>query len=266
VNKVLVNSLPKSGTHLAAHCLELFGFNSIGHISSRIVLRNDWQTKIRRILFNPLSNGYIVGVDSPIEISRWIIDKRLNAGKKGTYITSHVGYTDLILNKSLQLNYKPLLIIRDPRAVLNSFVHYVSTETEHSLFNEFNKLTEAEKFRKALNGFCSDTKQLQSIYTRCLAVESWRKNNLVLTVKFEDLIGAQGGGSDIFQKKVLNKICEFVGGDERKIENVANNLFGSKDMTFRKGKVDSWKREIPHDLHHRINMELEDILSIWGYK
>ena len=36
--------------------------------------------------------------------------------------------------------------------------------------------------------------------------------------------------------------------------------------TFRKGRTDSWKEEIPMGLQERMDFELKHLLERWGYK
>jgi hypothetical protein len=266
MEKVIVNSLPKSGTHLVAHCLNLFGFKRSHHIGSGMVIRNDAKKLIRRIMSLPISHGHIVGVDTPTEVSKRLVNRRLNSTLNGEYITAHIGYTDNILTSALNQDFKPILVTRDPRAVINSFVHYVLKEKKHILHNKFKNHSQTERYKIALEGYADGRIFLQSMKARCLAIEVWRTHRNVLSIKFEDLIGSKGGGDDAKQNNMLIEICQFVGANKSDIENVSNNLFGSEGMTFRKGRTDSWKQEIPEIILPTINGELSSILEEWGYE
>ena len=75
MNKVFVNSLPKAGTHLLAKCLELFGYSWKGHLGSDNVLGKRWIAIVRRVQYMSMSQGYIVGIDSPTEIAKEPMDR-----------------------------------------------------------------------------------------------------------------------------------------------------------------------------------------------
>ena len=64
------------------------------------------------------------------------------------------------------------------------------------------------------------------------------KEKSILAIRFEDLVGQKGGGSEEASLMTIERIAEMLEGtvDERKIHTIANSLFGGT-MTFRKGKI-----------------------------
>lgn len=97
-----------------------------------------------------------------------------------------------------------------------------------------------------------------------------RPNTLI--VKFEDLVGKAGGGSDKKQREAIIKIAEFIGHQysEEDITRVTQNLFGSSP-TFRKGKIGSWNSHFDSKCINLFSkyikkLNLTDILSDYGYE
>jgi len=84
-------------------------------------------------------------------------------------------------------------------------------------------------------------------------------------LKFEDLVGPKGGGTMQAQSKSVQQVCEVLNADQNRVRNVTENLFGAKNHTFRKGKVSSWKREIPDSILPIVEEELTEVISMWDY-
>ena len=83
----------------------------------------------------------------------------------------------------------------------------------------------------------------------------WSNSSDNLLLKFEDLVGPNGGGTKNQQRKALSQIIKHLGIEESYNENDLDFLgaasFG-KTSTFRKGSIGRWKSEMS---------ELERIMS-----
>lgn len=240
MRKILVNSLPKAGTNLVAKALLLFGFKEQSSIGAQMVLAKRPQSMLRRITAFSFHQGYLVGIDTPVEIARKAIDSMLESTPSGCFRNAHIGYTHDILHRANELGYAMILVIRDPRAVLASFVHFVLDRNTHVLHNDFVKMSNEERYLGALYGVFSDKAGLQPLNTRCRALDPWFESDQVCTVHFEDLVGPRGGGSTEAQNKVLHQIRDWTEA-EKSPEDVVDKLFGAGRHTFRRGLIDSWK-------------------------
>ncbi|MBT8363706.1 MAG: sulfotransferase domain-containing protein [Deltaproteobacteria bacterium] len=267
MKKTFVNSFPKSGTNLMCKCLELFGYRELGGLASSQVLSRGWRSILRRILWQSYTKqqGYLVGIDTPVEIVRWAIDSRLRKAHDATFLFGHVGYTADLLMKINAMEFKPILIVRDPRAILSSFVHYVLANTSHALHIQFVKMTEDDRWKAGLVGYFEGRVTLQPLKLRCEALAPWLNAPEVLKLRFEDLVGERGGGTNKSQVKILGQICHFLHIPQERITAVSEQLFGPSKLTFRRGQVDSWKEEIPENIILQANDVLEPILTAWGY-
>jgi len=269
MEKVIVNSIPKAGTHLVGKLLNLLDYTERFWIEPNYIYHRGLIYKLigfyRRMTNIAYTRGYIIGLMYPIEVKKSYIDKKLNKVKEGEFILSHLGYVDDLLNKTIELNFKPIQVIRDPRSILNSLVPYVMSNKWHPLYGIFKDMTNEERYKISLYGYFKGKIRLEPLYTRCNAVSSWINNDNVLTVKFEDLVGNKGGGNDIKQKELIIKICKHINADIDNIDTIQENLFGDKSIGFRKGKIDSWKEEIPSTIQEEANEVLKPILKMWNY-
>lgn len=260
-----INSLPKSGTHLTAKCLKLMGYSELDHLGSAQVLRPGMMSSLHRLSWHPFHQGFQVGIDTPVEVSQRIIHKKLRRGRPKTFFTAHVGYSTALLDAVLSHGIQPILVYRDPRAVLVSFVHYVTNRKEHVLHSEFKTLAIEDKLDYVLSGHRFKKAYLEPLRTRCLALDGWMNSDNVLKIRFEDLVGAKGGGSDEVQRETIGRLCAWLDVSNGNVEQVMNDLFGPGRHTFRNGQIASWQTELPEANIKRIEEQLGDILESWGY-
>jgi len=266
MKKAFVNSLPKAGTNMLGKCLELFGYRLAGGLASSEVLGNKWKAKLKRLLYIPMRQGYLIGVDSPVEVSRRVIDRKLAAVNDGEFLYGHLGYTVDLMEKLKRDNFSLLLMLRDPRAVLNSFVHYLTVNRKHFLFDAFQAMPLEEKYLSALHGVWTPRGALQPLRVRCQALDSWVKEPGTALVHFEDLVGEKGGSSQERQIETLQKIAATLEINNPNFAKVSEDLFGPGRATFRKGMVDSWKEEMPKSVIPDVVQEMSIILDSWGYE
>ena len=260
-----INSLPKSGTHLTAKCLKLMNYEELDHIGSAQVIAPGIASTIRRFSWNPFRQGYLVGIDTPVEVSRRVIHNRLSRGRPGTFFTAHVGYSTALLDAVLSHGIAPIVVYRDPRAVLVSFTHYVASLEKHVLYGEFKTLSTDKQFESVLNGHRFKKAYLEPLRTRCLALDGWMASDQVLKIRFEDLVGEKGGGTEAMQREVIDRLCQWLDISSEKSAGVAAELFGPGRHTFRKGQIASWQSELSDTNIKLVNEKLGDILDRWGY-
>ncbi len=266
MRKAFINSLPKSGTHLTAKCLKLMGYKELDHLGSAQVIAPKVLSKFRRFAWYPYSQGYLLGIDTPVEVSKRVVHSRLSKGKPNTFFTAHVGYSTALLDAVINHGISPIVVHRDPRAVLVSFVHYVTKLEEHVLHTEFKDLPEEQKFMHVLNGHRFEKAYLEPLRTRCLALDGWLASDKVLKIRFEDLVGTKGGGTLESQEQTIANLCDWLEIPRAKSEGVADELFGPGRHTFRKGQVDSWRSELSDENIKLVEEKLGDVLKKWGYE
>ncbi len=89
-----------------------------------------------------------------------------------------------------------------------------------------------------------------------------------MLVRFEDLIGEQGGGSRDRQVRTVRKIAHHLGTplDFRETKRVADRAFSSDSKTFRKRKVGDWRNHFTKRHVDAAKRTLGDVLIQLGYE
>ena len=236
----LVNSLPKSGTHLLARVVEQFS----GIREGGLHIDHSTPAKIDNSLE---SEGPFVhiGIDCPQKIPIHTFQQSLQGLKMGQYATAHIPYSKLMADLLLEMGIRSLLITRDPRDVVVSHAHYVAQTPHHFLFEYYRSLTASERIMKSIIGvghISSNGPVLLDIYERFRSVQGWYSQPLNYSTKFESLVRPQGGGSQDLQIGEINNIACHLGVwiDPAKTKRIGTQIFGGTS-TFRKGKIGGWQ-------------------------
>lgn len=76
--------------------------------------------------------------------------------------------------------------------------------------------------------------------------ECLKNNPHALVVRFENLVGPKGSGSEILQKNEVKRIANYLEltVSDEEIEEVCQKLFGGT-KTFKKGQIGTWKSKFP---------------------
>jgi len=218
---ILANSIPKSGTHLLERLLYLLP------PFSRKIKGTLFKSNIGSVDFNSLCKHLV----------------------NGQFLVSHFAYDKDYLEVIHKNNLKTIFMIRDPRDIVISDAHYITNiNKKHKLHDYFINLpSNKERLYKCMLG--NKNPELFSIAQTLERFYLWIKEKNVLTVKFEDLIGAEGGGSKEIQDKTVSRILDFVEVDTNYDERskLLEKIFYSKSKTFHKGKIRQWEKIFDDD-------------------
>ena len=237
--RVLLNSIPKSGTHLLERALE--------HLPP---LRNAG----RRTLLAPKGvNASVLAVVGGIS--------------RGQFLNGHIPFYPELDHVVRSKGIRMLLMTRDPRDVAVSLCKYLQkidqTHRSHpymaALANDEARLT------AAIEGVPGVVEPTGTVFRRYLP---WAECDYCLLCRFEDLVGAQGGGSDDKQRETLAQIGEFLEiplapGDANRI---AAQIFSTKSSTFNKGKIQAWRSVFTPEQAAQFASDNADILRRCGYE
>lgn len=247
--RVLANSMPKSGTHLLATLLDqLDGMRLAGHLVA-----------------------FDVAVSLDPDKSLKHLDKRIKRLRDSQYIGAHLIRDPRVEERLRAAPVKLVTILRDPRAVILSGAHYVMDAKQLKGRDEalaiYPDLPAVMRAMVMGHGEPGDPMYFPEIGERYAAYAGWADSDTGLTVRFEDLIGGRGGGSDDTQVAEVTKIIDFLGygGEGESAEQIAERIFSDKVITFRTGAIDSWRKELPADLVHEIETRCADWMGRLGY-
>jgi len=278
--------LPKSGTHLLAKAIQIFGyheyFTSDNYVNNTPKFLGSYE--IRRVLNNqniPETQSeedlLNIGIIFPNNVPKAKLKYWLECLPKSQYINGHIPYNPE-LNKILNtLNYHHVCIIRDPRAVTVSRLKFIlNSESAKDILPQgiplkadLEPMSTNERLKFLLNGGYGEKSDLtiysfDRIYRSILA---WGKDPNCLLVKFEDLIGEQGGGNSQKQAETLRNLAAHLNITwDEEIARQTENVYDPKTRTFRVGNIHSWKNALePEDLA-RLTEYCEPLCQEAGYE
>jgi hypothetical protein len=237
--KVLVNSIPKSGTNL-----------------------------IDKVMYN-LPNMHFSGKRTIRKMTH-SIPEAINAVqliRKGQYSLAHLEFDEKISAAVDDNQIKKILVIRDPRQILVSHYKYVTyIDSNHKSHTFFKSLpNDEERLNAVIDGFDGIVEPLEVVIKGYL---NWLKNKNCLIIRYEDLIGEKGGGSTDLQFNALHKILHHleIQLSESEILTIRDKIFDENSPTFRSGQLDSWKSELTLNHKKKIKENLGDLIISLGYE
>lgn len=263
--RLLINSMPKSGTHLLTQVVDLLGFQDHGAHASFL-----GRTKDRLGLGVPVVLGHLrvkrnkqrlwleakhrfkpaatvpLDVTMPVDVPGELLQAWLAGIHPGTYLSGHLPWHDKTADIVRTNGLKHMVIVRDPRDVLISFVHFVR-RPQHILSKDFRSLTLDEQLLLALQGGTGPAgTSIVGMTAGFSTILNWTQEADVLFVRFEDLIGSQGAGSEQAQRATVQKIAHYLDLSltEHETDTVCQRAFDSKAATFRRGQIGSWQDEL----------------------
>lgn len=221
---VLINSFPKSGTHLL---FQLFEKNS-----NRI---KDYKTFIASM-----------PSISQKERSRLKTIKLINSIVAGELVRAHLFYHSDIENILFNKKIIHYFIYRDPRDVVISEANYLYDMNKwhrlHKYFKKFPNLDDRIMFSIKGNSFYKTYIKYPNIVERFNKYKGWLTSKNVYSIKYENLVGAN---RDDEICKIMNyyihQLSEELYLDDLVSKAIAN-LDPSKSHTFREGGTQKWKK------------------------
>lgn len=225
----------------------------------------------------PKSGTHLVGkLITEISGRTWVTCKTLHAldqkeidelSEKNVYM-SHAPCLlhnyDLVNKNKL----KTIVLVRDPRDLLISLAFWVKKHPQS--FLDCNNLEIDELITYLIRHYnivrpeIPKITGLKEVYSSFLAWSSYPDH---LITKFENLVGAQGGGDDSLQKREITRIAQFLNKplSEDEITSIRNSLFGGT-KTFREGKIGEWKKYFSAEQKQLFKEAAGDLLIQLAYE
>jgi Sulfotransferase domain len=225
----LLNSIPKSGTHLLKQIL--LGIPGMKHNPDKGMFgHSHYQTDLQLERVKNLSNN--------------------------EFINGHLFYSKEWEEFFKGLNMKQIFVIRDPRDVIVSYAYYIPTLKIHPLYDTFQQegFTHRDRMKFLIEGGQPiDSKKpyqpnVKDWYT---SFSDWMERDGVFSVRFEELII-----SEKERIQTLNRMVDFLWENNESIfidksvlvDKMVENINPGTSITFRKGKIGGWKDEFDDEL------------------
>ena len=244
---VIVNSIPKSGTHLLSSVVgSIPGFKFFGDFIASTPSR------------------------SLVEVAEGKIQTKLANLLPNEIVHCHLFYSPVLASAVLDLNLKHLLIVRDPRDILCSEVEYLTHMAPwHAMHKHFKRLDNL-KDRIAL-GIKGIQKEDTSIHYDRIGVRignylGWLDDPRCFVVRYEDLNGENKMAT--VRQIIDHLVPETISSDARQFieAQVVENTSPQRSHTFNKGAVGRWKRLLNEESKDLFKERAGDILVKLGYE
>jgi|SRR5690554_3206154 len=247
---LFANSFPKSGTHLLTQVLQ--GFPEIGPaVDSGLPAV---------ITFEGES-----GQPRPIQQ----ILKDLQRLRPGDIAYGHLHAFPEVISMLCKDSFAAYFILRDPRDVVVSHVHYV-TEMEpnhvhHTYYRDHLK-TFDERLRTSILGRPDIEIPFPDILARFEPYTGWLDHPEVLTLRFEDFIRDQEDTIGRVVDHAVQRGFPLAVSRDVAIWTLANHINPSRSPTFRKGKIGGWREMFSPENKQLFKDVTGDLLIRLGYE
>jgi hypothetical protein len=235
--RVLCVSIPKAGTHLLERALCL-------------------HPRLYRKLLPTVSDE---------NIARWGgLDGLLSRVHPGQIVASHLRFRDVYPGIIDARSVRAIFLTRDPRDIVVSQVHYVAKRVDHRHHEVFSAIPALnQRLKVAIEG--DPAHHVVPLAEKLDAFAGWL--DVALVVRFEDLIGPQGGGDAERQRETLRSIYRFLEMPiaDGMLDSIGDALFSSASPTFRSGGVGGWRDAFDPGTVDLFDAEVGDRLRPYGY-
>jgi len=237
--RVFCDSIPKAGTHLLERAVCL-------------------HPRMYRKLRPTVGDGNVV---------RWRGLRGVVADlRPGQVIVSHLSFRPEYPETLRDRLVLPVFLIRDPRDIVVSQVHFVSKTTDHRQHETFASIPDTkERLRLSIVG--DPDRKVASIADRLDHYAGWLTSG-ALVVRFEDLVGSGGGGDDAAQERTVRELYGYLGldADDARVGATCRQLFSSDSPTFRKGAIGQWRDQFDDELEALFARSVGDRMQKYGYE
>lgn len=236
--RVLMNSIPKSGTNLLESALN--NFPLLRNAGRRTIM--DWDAVSEPTL------------------------SKIKKIRKGQFVPAHLPAHRKIISLLATEGIKSLCMIRDPRdIVVSSFKYITNIDLTHVTHKHFFSLPNDDaRLMAAIKGL---ERIHASIGEVLLRYEGWLDAEKTLTVRFEDLVGSRGGGDDARQYETVLAIAKHLEIDltEDRAKEICNRTFSTKSPTFRAGAIGNWRKYFKEEHIKAFKESAGSLIVKYGY-
>ncbi len=241
---LVCNSFPKSGTHLLLQVLQAFPGKV--HYGSFIATTPP-------IRFRRRSDRDVLG--------------RIRAIAPGEIVPAHLYFSEWAAASLSGLNCVHFFIYRDLRDVILSEANYLANMAWwHALHRPFRKVkSDIERIRLSLHGIPDRFAEYPDIAERFGFYEGWLDRDDTLSIRFEDLIGAN---REIAVRKMAGFYSRRTGiqlNADNLIKDALHLIRPEASHTFHRGEVGRGVKAMPDDLRLEFNEIAGELMKRLGY-
>lgn len=251
--RVLVNSIPKAGTHLLTSILPAFGLRAAG------------------LHLRPADLGGGRQTDQTTMVDHEMVRARLSKVKRGQFVSGHFRHSDELTGILDELGFRTIFVVRDPRDLVVSAVDYLTDLRRHINHEPMARLgSDPERLRMAIDGCDSAVGDagFPPLAVRLSIFEPWLTTPGTHVVRFEEVVGADAEGGCDVQRRALTDLADALGQspDSRSIDGAVDRISGQRTATFNQGRAGRWRERFDRDtLAHFYEAVPASLLESYGY-
>ncbi len=279
--KILVNTVPHSGTHFLTSLLENLGYEHAIY-RNKLYFGTPYYRRGQKAAINWRTANLLgekfrlfehknipVSVSAPVKITKSTYKNSFKVLVPGKFLMGHVPYSKIAEEVHQSTIDLSLTIVRDPRDMIFSMLRHVRERPQHHAFNYLYKTlkTDIQRFFAIAEGYENPQGRMVGLEQMISSMLDWQVCSNNLCVRFEEIIGPSGGGTFISQQKVIEEILKFIDEDapQNNLQNLADNTFG-KSSTFRKGQSYGWKNVLSENDNKYFEEKYSSTLLRMGYE
>lgn len=157
-----------------------------------------------------------------------------------------------------------IFVYRDPRDALLSMLNFARTkQTPKHVSEMLGGLSDGDALLFLLEG----GGKLVPFADYFDAYHGWLSAPGVKLLRFEDLVGARGGGDNERQLEACEALGRLAGlaADDPRISAAREKVFNVQAGTFFRGQIGAWREGLPPLIQRRFETEAGWLLPRWGY-
>ncbi|MCF7807266.1 MAG: sulfotransferase domain-containing protein [Candidatus Marinimicrobia bacterium] len=245
---VLINSFPKSGTHLLHQIISIFPY--VEDHKTFIVSMPSFTQRVRT--------------------NQEIIKKYEKQVIPGELIRGHQFHSPELASYLSERRVVQYFIYRDPRDVVISEANYLYDMNRihklHKYFRKFKALEDRIMFSIMGNTYHSTPIDYLDINGRFQKYIGWLKESEVYSVRYEDLVADQRQA--VVEKIVMNfcNKCNYEVDLTSTVTAALKNINPQKSHTFRSGGTEKWKKYFTPEHKAEFKERAGQLLIDLGYE
>lgn len=182
--------------------------------------------------------------------------RKMTAGtvSDGGFVSGHDPYDPALFERHPDARF--ISLVRDPRDILISLEHFTGTGRAGRIAGRIPALARDRRELQALLAF--------GVLNRRLAqARDWHSDPRVLTVRFEDIVGDDLGGSAERRQALAERLGGWLG--LASAETLKAMAAHRNTSTFRSGRIGAWRTELDPAVANEIEvLHGEDMIRL-GY-
>jgi hypothetical protein len=247
---LFANSFPKSGTHLLTQVLQ--GFTRLGPtvesgLPAIVTYRGDTgrerqpgeiMADLERLLPGDIAYGHLHALPQAVQ-----------------YLC--------------QTGFAAFFILRDPRDVVVSHVHYVTDiEPDHIHHAYYTQVLQDfdQRLRTSILGLPDENIPFPDIYQRFAPYVGWLEHGEVLSLRFEDFLQDRDGTLKMILDHATQRGFPLTQDRQVAIQVLADSIDPQRSPTFRSGKAGGWQAQFSPENKAVFKQVAGDLLLRLGYE